>query len=726
MELTSVQFKPRYKRRTGFDLLQEFYIPALEHSTTYDRIAGYFSSAVLTEASSGFAKFCASQNTREPIAKFRLIVGARLNEKDEATILHINGQEMQENLSESLIEMIEEMSVEEDYDFSRDRIAGLAWMIHKGILEIKVGICFDPETNRIKPHNEAEFHSKLGILSDGKNKISFEGSVNETKRGWVQNYESLVVFRSWEGEGDRVEYHQEDFDELWDSEGENHDIGVAIYSFPEAAKRDLLEKFPPRTPNDLDEIDWAKKRKLHLLKAKALGGKWKAKSFEEVKPIEEKNPADISNKWIHQKEAAEWFLDKNQANGVGIFQMATGSGKTRTSIATAKKAISDNRVKKTIICVPKTLEEQWMKELAEHYPERKGTFWWKSGQDDHLPFFNLNIEGSVLIVSHWFIPRLLEFADRKPKSVTNTLIIIDEMHHIGSDKYKEIGLVSNEEDEDDNMMKYLPEMFHPFSMRLGLSATPWSEYDDDRNQLFIDNFVNSDNDISTLGEDWQEVLIKNKDIFYFGLKDGIKKGILCEFDYIALEFTPSPDDFVRRKEAFKKIPPHLPPHMKSKMGKILAAQVFKSSREKIPPFSKWLKKRGSLERSILFVSDKTFGREITKELSSNHSIFHFREFFEGEDMLTLRKFAKGELDLLIACHRISEGVDIKTVDTVVLFSSNSSQLETIQRIGRALRTSIENPNKKALIVDLTYLDGDESADTTRKLWLEELSKARRD
>ena len=54
-----------------------------------------------------------------------------------------------------------------------------------------------------------------------------------------------------------------------------------------------------------------------------------------------------------------WFLDKDHANGVGIFQMATGSGKTRTSISTVKEVISRGSiVNKVIFCVPKLLEEQ--------------------------------------------------------------------------------------------------------------------------------------------------------------------------------------------------------------------------------------------------------------------------------------------------------------------------------------------------------------------------------
>jgi len=716
MDLSEVGFLDRYKRRTGFDLLREFYIPALENSSTYDRIAGYFSSAVLTEASSGFAKFCSSENTRQPIPKFRLIVGARLSGDDEDTILHLENPD--KSISDSLIEKISSIREEEDYDFSKDRISGLAWMIEKGLLEIKVGIRFDPETNRIKKHNEAEFHSKLGVMSDGINKMSFEGSVNETKRGWVENYESLVVFRSWMNEEHRVSHHQEDFDELWNSNGLNPDLGVGIYSFPEAAKKQLLEKFPSRKP-EFKEIDWANKRREYLRKASKLGLGWKSKPPLRT-PEKPLTPVQDDDKWVHQIDALNWFLDKEQANGVGIFQMATGSGKTRTSISTVKEAISRGLVNKAIFCVPKTLEEQWGKELAEHYSDRSGTFWWRSGQDDHLTFFNLDLEGSVMIVSHYFIPELIEFANKNPSDVQKTIIVVDEMHHLGSDKYSEIGLEDNK-----SKVRFLPDMFDSFLLRLGLSATPWSEYDDGRNQMIIDNFVNAEFLISNLGQSWQEDLIKKKHVFYFGLEDGIQKGILCEFDYVPLDYTPSAEDFVKRKEAFKKIPPNIPAHMKSKMGMILAAQVFKSSREKFPPFDSWMKDKLHLDRCILFVSDQEFGRDLTARLSTKHNIFHFREFFQGEDMSTLTRFAKGELDLLIACHRISEGVDIKTVDTVVLFSSNASRLETIQRIGRALRISQTNPDKKALIVDFVYTEGESSADESRKDWLAKLSKIRR-
>ena len=72
-------------RRKGHEMLEEFYVPMLAASTTYDRVAGYFSSSVIKHASAGFAKFCSNPNTRadNELPKFRLIVGARLSSEDE-------------------------------------------------------------------------------------------------------------------------------------------------------------------------------------------------------------------------------------------------------------------------------------------------------------------------------------------------------------------------------------------------------------------------------------------------------------------------------------------------------------------------------------------------------------------------------------------------------------------------------------------------------------------
>ena len=107
--------------------------------------------------------------------------------------------------------------------------------------------------------------------------------------------------------------------------------------------------------------------------------------------------------------------------------MATGAGKTRSAIGAMSQANKLGLVEKTVVCVPKTLEEQWAKEIREHYHENDyDCYWWKSGKDDHMSFFMDRRKNSVMIVSYYFVPKLLEYIRRSPQSVGNTLLVVDE------------------------------------------------------------------------------------------------------------------------------------------------------------------------------------------------------------------------------------------------------------------------------------------------------------
>ena len=105
----------------------------------------------------------------------------------------------------------------------------------------------------------------------------------------------------------------------------------------------------------------------------------------------------------------------------------------------------------------------------------------------------------------------------------------------------------------------------------------------------------------------------------------------------------------------------------------------------------------------------------------------FHTYFSGEDSLTLKRFARGELECLITCHRVSEGIDIRSLNTVILFSSARARLETIQRMGRCLRTDPDNLDKVANIVDFVRQSDEEgttNSDEQRAEWLTKLSEVR--
>jgi len=154
------------------------------------------------------------------------------------------------------------------------------------------------------------------------------------------------------------------------------------------------------------------------------------------------------------------------------------------------------------------------------------------------------------------------------------------------------------------------------------------------------------------------------------------------------------------------------------------SNVYKTSRTKIPIFDDFISKNQHLlKRCIIFVENREYGDEVLRVVHKYRHDFH--TYYAAEDSETLNKFARGQIECMITCHRLSEGIDIKSLLTVVLFSSARSRLETIQRIGRCLRSDPDDPSKTANVIDFIRIsesDSDENADEERARWLEEISQ----
>jgi superfamily II DNA or RNA helicase len=158
------------------------------------------------------------------------------------------------------------------------------------------------------------------------------------------------------------------------------------------------------------------------------------------------------------------------------------------------------------------------------------------------------------------------------------------------------------------------------------------------------------------------------------------------------------------------------------------ARVYKVSVEKVPIFARFAQDRPeALDRCIVFLAEKAYGEYVREHIHAVTPRFH--TYFDVDDSEVLKEFASGVIDCLITCHRVSEGIDIRSVRTVVLLSADRARLETIQRIGRCLRTDPRDPEKRALVVDFIRRrannDGDPTADEDRRVWLEELAQIRR-
>ena len=609
------------------NLTLEFYEPCLKWAKKYDRAVGYFTSSWLKENSKGLSHFAANGG------RARWITSPILDEKDkmalEKGIIEPKDYDLITALNKDLKKI--QTYLEED---TRNAIG---WLVYDGILEFRFAL-------PTKKLDGGDFHDKFGIFyGDNEQKLSFNGSVNDSKRG-LFNYESLKVFPTWRGLSDFVEDDIKRFDRLWS----NNDENVKVYTLPSAIKEGIFQLRTKNRPYKLP-----KERKL-------------------------------KDRWRHQGEAIQAFLE----HGNGILEMATGTGKTWTSLNIVNILLKENSVNSVIITVDGTdLLEQWCKEVS---------IWTNliiykqfSGYKD-ITNFLLNPENAALIISREFLCNYISYFSKE--IMDKSIIICDEVHGFGSP----------------TMVQKLSGRIRTFKYRLGLSATPEREYDQEGNK-FIQKEIGDK-------------------VFEFGLEDAIKRGILCEFDYYPLSFELTDYDRQRIRQIIATY------NAKKAAGVPVCdevlyrdiARVKKVSKAKIPVFSAFLKTNPNiLDRSIIFVETKEFGEEVQKIIISVESNYH--TYYGEDDRKNLIDFSNNELNCLITSKRISEGIDIRSVNNIILFSADRTKIQTIQRIGRSLRLDPNNPDKRAGIVDfIQSTDDPTSADIGRRNWLASISKIKRE
>ena len=174
------------------------YINCLIESSHFDRAAGYFSSSGLSEAAKGFAHFIDNNG------KIRLVVSPQFYPEDIKAIM--DGYKTRDQVVEEVLSR----SIEEiQGTIERNRFEALAWLVSTNNLDIKIAIKVDKDGI---PQREI-YHEKMGIFKDiDGNEVAFTGSTNESKGGWVNNFESIDVYKSWvDAEKNRINRKRENF-----------------------------------------------------------------------------------------------------------------------------------------------------------------------------------------------------------------------------------------------------------------------------------------------------------------------------------------------------------------------------------------------------------------------------------------------------------------------------------------------------------------------------------
>ena len=301
--------------------------------------------------------------------------------------------------------------------------------------------------------------------------------------------------------------------------------------------------------------------------------------------------------------------------------------------------------------------------------------------------FLLDKVQAILITSNENLNKALKNFEKEDSR--KTLLIHDEVHRVGSPQNRKLlsGLTDNIE------------------FVLGLSATPEREYDIEGN-AFIEKYI-------------------GPVIFEYGLENAIRDGILCEFNYIPIKYQSTQEDRNKISLVYSQKSARAAEGrpMSEEEVAIAISKVYKLSKAKIPLFKKYIaENKEILKRSIIFVEEISYGEEVLEVIHQYRHDFH--TYYADDQVETLKRFANGDLQCLVTCHKLSEGIDIKSLENVILFSSAKARLETIQRIGRCLRVDPENPNKKATVVDFIRCDEKKSYDEDRAEWLTKLSNTK--
>jgi len=618
-------------------------LPCLSSAVWYRRAVGYFSSKALLSWSSAIPDI-----VEQPHKKIDLLISPDLSESDIAALREVSTDEDRQAVEQKLADAI----VRDAIDFANApsntalRLRLFIWLIASGRLEIRFAFPEHITNARI-------YHEKIGLFFfPWGSTVAFTGSANETEGGHSDNYESIDVFRDWiQADAERVAVKQKQFDTAWTGDAS----GLKIRSLSPATMAYIRERAndypsPPDGPHNPQTPE--------------------------------------NNTWRHQDEAIEAFLHKER----GILEMATGTGKTRTTLKILERLFQSGRIKTAIIATDGTdLLHQWHKQLTSlshslHQPTAVLRHY--STHKEHEPFL-LNPTEMILLTSRQFLrPALKALTDR---NASETLLIHDEVHGLGSP--------GNQRD--------LAGLSDAIRFRLGLSATPEREYDTE-GTAFIEKHI-------------------GPTIYRFGLEEAITRGVLSPFDYHPIEWQPTPQDRERLQGVHRQAAARAAsgnPMTQAEIW-IALANVYKSSHAKLPLLENLLNARPDLlTRSIVFVATRDYGGHVIDIIHRHRHDFH--PYYADDAPETLQRFATGTLECLVTCHRLSEGIDIQSLRTVILLSSDRARLETIQRMGRCLRRDPTNPGKRAQVVDFIRTNepdtrSEPTADEERRDWLTRLS-----
>lgn len=632
-----INIQDEYRTYTT-NIIRDFYIPVLSCSVLYQRAVGFFSSTSMIQLLDGLESLVKNGG------KIQLVVSPKLSEKDIEAIA-TGYKSRDEVIDHSITDIIDDVRMRGH----ERRLYLLSKLIEQGYVDIKVA--FLSKNNSI-----GMFHEKLGIMTDHEeNYLAFSGSLNESETAFSINYESFDVFRSWiESEKDKAKSKMVVFQNMWI----NNEKGIDVIEFPKVALNQLrkityeyTQKYGERDVVDEFEVSEDLNRYLGSNVPKV--------------------PDDLKVRDYQQAAIDNWKFN----DYVGIFDMATGAGKTITGIYGLTTLFNNMRRLPVIIVAPYThLVEQWVEDL-EWFNIRPIVGYshsmyknYKKKLNDKLTSFKYKKSDFICFITTNASFRTKSVQDLVDMFPDETLIIIDEAHNFGSKRLK----VS------------LP---FRFKYRMALSATIDRHNDDEGTQFLYEYFGSK--------------------VIEYTLERAILEEKLSEYKYYPIMTHLTEEEYYSYKQLTFEIAKHIR-EVKGKIkiseiGKMLLlkrSRIIAGAQQKITKLIEVIEPYKNEDGILIYsgaanlIDEETDDDEIRMiDLISSRLYNEYRmltsQFTSHEDKTTRKGiidyFVKKDIQAIVAIKCLDEGVNIPSIKTAFILASSTNPKEYVQRRGRVLR-----------------------------------------
>jgi len=641
MNFKNIDIRDEY-RSLLHNVAREFYIPLLSVAILYRRAVGFFSSTVLSQIADGIASLAKNGG------KIQIVASPYLSQEDIEAIK--KGYEWRNIVCQAVLrEMHEAKNV-----FEEKRLNLLANLIADNVLDIKIAFT---ENGSIM----GMYHEKMGIISDNEdNIVAFSGSMNESQNAFKDNYEVIDVWCSWKSDEqqEKIDTKVAAFTSIWN----NTEPNIRIVDFPEL-KQEILNRYKRKSIYKYDGV--AEDEKEYLTN-KVVGKTW----FH--------TPSNYPPYYDYQLKAMETWREYGYK---GIFDMATGTGKTLTALGALELLCLEleDKLGIIIVCPYQHLIEQWVEDIIAYGVKPiicYSVYDWKKSFKYALSDYSCEAIKNFCVITTNDTFATKYFQDEVDKLYGKICLVVDEAHNFGARRQLEC-------------------MKNIYSFRLALSATLERHYDDYGTSKLLEFF--------------------GKKCINYPLDKAIRENKLTPYYYYPIPVYFETDELDEYNELTEKIV-KIMFNSKKKNGSvpkaiemllIKRARIVAAARGKLKALYNTIRKdfinddhilvycgattvENSSYKEGVIDPDERRQIDIVVDMLGNDLGMRVSKFTSEEDSKEREQikvdFSKGDmLKVLVAIRCLDEGVNIPGIKTAFILASSTNPKEYIQRRGRVLR-----------------------------------------